>query len=261
MKNLIFVCCLYIFCLTLHAEETITIVRGNGNYFPLEYVENGKLTGIHIELIQTVADELGLTVKFESLPWTRALLYFKRGKFDAMSHVSLTEDRETFAHFLPGNIISSVKTYPIILSGRKNEIAFDGNLTSLAPYRIAVGKDYKYGNPFDSASFLLKHEIPSPSQSVLTNLLNLERVDVIIGSKRNLLQVHTESEIDKLYHIFEQPVASDNSYLVFSKVKNNLAIAQKFAVAINNYRSSQAYNELLKKYKNKEHQHNKKSSN
>ncbi len=260
MKNLIYLCFFCLFCTALKAEETITIVRGNGNYFPLEYVENGKLTGIHIELIQTVADELGLTVKFESLPWTRGLLYFKRGKYDAMSHVSLTEDRETFAHFLSGNIISSVKTYPIILSRRKEEITFDGNLTSLARYRIAVGKDYKYGNPFDAASFLLKYEIPSPSQAVLTNLLNLERVDVIIGSKRNLLQVHSESEINRLYHIFEQPVASDNSYLVFSKVKNNLALAQKFAVAIDNYRSSQAYNELLKKYRNKELQQNKQSS-
>lgn len=261
MKNLIFVFCLYIFSLTLHAEETITIVRGNGNYFPLEYLENGKLTGIHIELIQAVADELGLTVKFESLPWTRGLLYFKLGKFDAMSHVSLTEDREKFAHFLPGNIISSVKTYPIILSRRKNEITFDGNLASLTRYRIAVGKDYKYGSPFDTANFLLKYEISSPSQTVLTNLLNLERVDVIIGTKRNLLQVYTESDINKFYHIFEQPVASDNSYLVFSKVKNNLAIAQKFAVAINNYKYSQAYNELLQKYKNKEHHQNKQSSN
>ncbi|MFT5635485.1 MAG: hypothetical protein ACI89T_000926 [Cognaticolwellia sp.] len=37
--------------LTLNAEETITIVRGDGNYFPFEYVANGKLTGIHIDLI------------------------------------------------------------------------------------------------------------------------------------------------------------------------------------------------------------------
>ena len=261
MKNLIFACFFYLFSLTLQAEETITIVRGNGNYFPLEYVENGKLTGIHIELIQTVADQLGVTVKFESLPWTRGLLYFKLGKYDAMSHVSLTEDRETFAHFLPGNILSSVKTYPIILSGRKKEIVFNGDLTSLARYKIAVGKDYKYGDPFDSASFLLKYEIPSPSQTVLTKLLNSERVDVIIGTKRNLLQVHTESEINNFYHIFEQPVASDNSYLVFSKVRNNLALAHKFAGAINNYKSSQAYSELLQKYKIKEHQHNKQSSN
>tara|TARA_R110000744_G_scaffold208734_2_gene327520 strand:- start:142 stop:939 length:798 start_codon:yes stop_codon:yes gene_type:complete len=256
MKNLILVCCFFLFSVALHAKETITIVRGNGNYFPLEYLENDKLTGIHIDLIQAVADELGLTVKFESLPWSRALLYFKLGKYDAMSHVSHTEERATFAHFLAGNITSSVKTYPIVLSRRKNEIAFDGNLTSLIGYKIAVGKDYRYGQPLDTASFLSKYEIPSPSQAVLTKLLNLERVDVIIGSRRNLLQVHSEHEINELYHVFKQPVASDNSYLVFSKVRNSLAIAEKFAVGINNYRSGQAYQLLLQNYKNREHSQN-----
>jgi polar amino acid transport system substrate-binding protein len=238
--------------LTSHAKETITIVRGDGNYFPFEYQENGKLTGIHIDLIQAVADELGVNVKFESLPWSRALFDFKLGKYDAMSYVSNTEERETFAYFLEGNIISSFKTFPIVLLRRKKEIAFDGNITSLTGYTIAVGQNYKYGEPFDTANFLSKYEIPTPSQAVLTKLLNLERVDVIVGSRRNLFQVYSEQEINERYHVFEQPVGEDNSYLVFSKVRNKLVMAKKFAMAINKYRSSQAYQALLKKYKNKE---------
>jgi polar amino acid transport system substrate-binding protein len=153
MKNLIILCCVCLLSLTLHAKEIITIVRGDGNYFPFEYRENGKLTGIHIDLIQAVANELGLTVKFESLPWSRALFDFKLGKYDAMSHVSHSEERETFAYFLDGNIISSFKTFPIVLSRRKNEIVFDGNLTSLTGYTIAVGKNYKYGKPLILRTF------------------------------------------------------------------------------------------------------------
>ena len=261
MKNLIFVCCCCFFSVILHAKDTITIVRGNGNYFPLEYMENGQLTGVHIEIIEAVADKLGLKVKFDSLPWSRGLLSFKLGKYDGMLNVSRTEAREKFAHFLAGNILSSVKTFPIILARRKNEINFDGNLTSLTPFKIAVGKDYKYGAPFDTASFLLKYEIPSPSQVVLTRLLNLERVDVIIGSRRNLLQVHSKQEIDNLYHIFDQPAASDDSYLVFSKSRNTLTIAHKFAVAVNKYKSSEEYTELLQKYKNIENSHNYRANN
>jgi polar amino acid transport system substrate-binding protein len=239
--------------LTLHAKETITVVRGDGNYFPFEYRKNGKLTGIHIDLIQAVANKLEITVKFVSLPWARGLFDFEMGKYDAMSHVSYTDEREVYAYFLEGNIISSVKTYPIVLSSRRNEIAFDGDLASLVPYRIAVGKDYKYGYPFDTADFLSKYEIPTPSQAVLTKLLNLKRVDVIIGSRRNLLQVYSEHEINELYHVFEQPVASVSSYLAFSKARNKLAIAKRFAVALTHYKSSQAYSKLLESYKNRQH--------
>jgi polar amino acid transport system substrate-binding protein len=256
MKNLIILCCVCLLSLTLHAKEIITIVRGDGNYFPFEYRENGKLTGIHIDLIQAVANELGLTVKFESLPWSRALFDFKLGKYDAMSYVSHSEERETFAYFLDGNIISSFKTFPIVLSRRKNEIVFDGNLTSLTGYTIAVGKNYKYGKPFDTANFLSKYEISTPSQAVLTKLLNLERVDVIVGSRRNLFQVYSENEIDEFYHVFEQPVGADNSYLVFSRFQKKLVLARKFAVAINKYKSSHSYQKLLQYYKIKESSQN-----
>lgn len=256
MKYLFSLCCFYAFSLFLHAQETITIARGEGNYFPFEYVENGKLTGLHVDLIQAVADKLGWTVKFESLPWARGLFDFKQGKYDAMSYISRTEEREAYAHFLKDNIISSTQTYPIVLAHRRNEIAFDGTLTSLNPYIIAVGADYRYGLPFDEASFLTKYEIPTPSQEILTKLLRLERVDVIIGSTRNLLQVYSKDEVNEIFHIFEQPVASNNNYLAFSKNGNRLDIARKFATALNHYRSSQAYNELLQNYKNIENNRN-----
>jgi polar amino acid transport system substrate-binding protein len=199
-----------------------------------------------------VAEKLNLTVKFESLPWRRGLFDFKQGKYDAMTYVSHTEERAKFAYFLKGNILSTAKTYPIVLAHRKTEMIYDGDLTSLTNYMIGVGKGYKYGEPFDSAKFLSKYEIPTPSQEVLTQLLYLERVDVILSSKRSLLQIHSQKEIDELYYIFEQPVASNNSYLVFSKVKDKLAIAREFAKALNHYKSSSAYTKLLQHYKNKE---------
>lgn len=256
MKHFFFAFCLCTLSLTLYSKESITVVRGEGEYFPVEYVENGKLTGLHIDLIRAVADDLDLTVAFESLPWNRGVFDFKQGKYDAVSHFSRTEEREKFAHFMKGNIISSAKTYPIILSSRRDEIAFDGTLTSLTGYLIAVGAGYRYGVPFDAASFLSKYEIPTPTQDVLTKLLRLERVDVIIGSRRNLLQVHSEYEVNDTYHVFEQPVASDDSYIAFSKVRNKLDLARKFATALSHYKSTQAYLDLLQYYKDKEDNQN-----
>lgn len=101
-----------------------------------------------------------------------------------------------------------------------------------------------------------KYEISTPSQAVLTKLLNLERVDVIVGSRRNLFQVYSENEIDEFYHVFEQPVGADNSYLVFSKFQKKLVLARKFAVAINKYKSSHSYQKFLQYYKIKESSQN-----
>jgi hypothetical protein len=77
-------------------------------------------------------------------------------------------------------------------------------------------------------------------------------VDVIIGSKRNLLRVHSEKEVNEKFYVYDQPVASDPSYLAFSKVRNKLVIAKKFSAMLNQYKYSPAYRELLQYYRNKE---------
>jgi hypothetical protein len=91
-----------------------------------------------------------------------------------MSYISRTGEREKFAYFIKENVLSSSKSYPIVLSHRKNEIALDGTLASLTSYIIAVGAGYKYGEPLDSTSFLSKYEIPTPTQAVLIKLLRLK---------------------------------------------------------------------------------------
>lgn len=248
MKYLVFFVLLSMVSFVSFASQKITIVRGDSNYFPMEFVEEGKLKGLHIEVIKAVADTLNIEVEFISLPWKRGLHEFEKGNYDAMSYVSKTEERESFALFLEGNIISSSKTYPIILAERKPEIFYDGTLLSLAPYTIAVGNGYKYGEPFDSADYFSKYVVPTPSQLVLTELLLKRRVDIIIGSKRNLRQVYTNEQIEQQFFIFPAAVASAHSYLAFSKVRNKLPQATEFANGVALFKMTQQYKKLVERY-------------
>ena len=231
------------------ARETIHIVRGNGDYFPKEYVEEGVLKGLHLDLIHAVAEQLEVNVEFESLPWKRAMAELRYGNYDAMTYMSRTQEREQFALFLKGNIISSSQVYPIVLAERKIEIQFDGSVQSLQPYVIAVGDGYKYGEPFDSAVRLKRYILPSPDQLTLTELLRHHRVDVIISSRRNLRKVLSQHQIDEQFHIFPQPVATDNSYIAFTKARDTGLIAEKFSSAISVFKTTKPYLDLLDYYK------------
>lgn len=249
MRRLLVSLWLGVWSLSALAVEPITIVRGDGDYFPKEYIEHGKLKGLHIDMLHAVANDLNLAIKFESLPWKRAIEELRKGNFHAITYISRNEERDNIAWFLKGNIISSATVHPIVLKERKSEIRFDGSMESLQPYIIAVGDGYRYGEPFDSADFLTRYILPSPNQETLTELLRLHRVDVIISSRRNLLKVYSSDEVDRSFHVFEQPAASDHSYIAFSKARGTKSLATTFAKAISQYKSTNEYLELLDFYR------------
>ena len=97
------------------AEDTIVVVRGDENYPPNEMLINDKLVGIHIDLTREVAASMNLNINYISVPWKRAVRLVQKGSVDAISYLDKTPEREEFAIFNDGNIISSYNFVFIIL--------------------------------------------------------------------------------------------------------------------------------------------------
>ncbi len=79
---------------------------GDGFYPPYDMVIDNTLTGFHIDLINAVADQLQITITFETYPWKRAVEMLKNGKVDAVTYMSKTAEREQFGYFFDGNVLS-----------------------------------------------------------------------------------------------------------------------------------------------------------
>jgi polar amino acid transport system substrate-binding protein len=103
------------FMTNISNASELTILRRNEDYPPDEMHIDGKLTGFHIELIQNAAKSIPLTVKFESVPWKRAIQMLKFGKADALSYVSRNSSRENYAIFIDHNILTE-SYYHFIMS-------------------------------------------------------------------------------------------------------------------------------------------------
>lgn len=230
------------------SQEHVTIVRGDGNYFPFEYGRPGKPEGLHVELIETVAHSLGVKVTFVGLPWMRAVHEFRHGKYDAISYFSHSKDRAEYAIFLSDNILSHSQTFPVVLASRKDEFSYDGNPGSLKKYLFAVGAGFRYGEPFDSYPRLKKYIVPRPTQTVLTKLLLRGRVDVLISSRRNLRRIFSEQEIDEQFVLFEPAIASTPNYLAFAADKQ--ALAKQFGDAMKELKASGEYERIQSYYLN-----------
>lgn len=244
MKTLVF--CSFFFLQTLFAVQTLHIVRGNGEYPPFEMLdENEKLIGIHIECVQAISKKLNIKVRFESLPWQRALMKVRNKQADAITYVGKTAERETFLWFLKGNTLSYSTNSFFAL--KENNVVYTGNLQELQNYSIGTIRGFSYGEAFNKAHFLKKNNATKNINQLVDKLLN-KRVELIIANKERLLYFAKEHKflgaIQPLKPSFK-PIAQ---YIAFSKQEELLVLAQRFEKAMEAFKKSSEYEALFKKY-------------
>jgi L-cystine transport system substrate-binding protein len=78
-------------------EEGVLTVGTEGTYRPFTFHENGTgdLTGYDVEVVEAVADRLGVEVEFEETQWDAIFVGLEAGRFDVIANqVSINEERQ-----------------------------------------------------------------------------------------------------------------------------------------------------------------------
>lgn len=77
------------------AEELPKLIIGSDNYEPYNYLDDdGKPTGIDVELAEAVCDQLGYTPEFQYIVWDKKDEYLDKGKVDCLWGSFTMNDRE-----------------------------------------------------------------------------------------------------------------------------------------------------------------------
>jgi cystine transport system substrate-binding protein len=79
-------------------EAGVITVGTEGTYRPFTFHEGGSgdLTGYDVEVMEAVADELGVEAEFEETQWDAIFAGLESGRFDVIANqVSITDDRKT----------------------------------------------------------------------------------------------------------------------------------------------------------------------
>ncbi len=113
---------------------------------PYVFMENGKLTGIDVEIIQEVCKRNGIESDIQMVPWKRALKEVEEGRMDAIFAPIYTEERAKFLYYpteplnIEQNVFLSLKG-----SGVK---AF--KLDELKDKSVGLVRGYKFTPEFDN---------------------------------------------------------------------------------------------------------------
>ena len=76
------------------------VVATNAEFPPYEYVDNGKITGIDMDMMQAVCDELGMELKIENMKFDSIIASVNAGKADVgAAGMTVTEERKKNVDF------------------------------------------------------------------------------------------------------------------------------------------------------------------
>lgn len=232
--------CLFLLCgVTTHAYEIQVVTE---DFAPYSYKEDGKLTGISVEIVESLLSQLNLTAKIRVYPFKRTYEIAKTQKDTLIFSIIRTEDREH--EFKWVGRLAPITTGLFKLKKRKD--IHLKTIKDIGSYQVS---DIQGSAVWEH----LKHygievlEIPSTAQNI--QMLKLDRIDltgtVELNFYHTLKKLNYSPQDFEMAYVFEE--LSSYLWLAFNKDTDD-EIVEDFRNALANFKTSMMFKSLLKKY-------------
>lgn len=154
------------------------------NIPPYVFMEDGKITGISVDVIRELARRGGFAVEIETAPWARVLLGLETGEVDGAFSAYETEERKTFCLYT-GRI-----HYDELRLAVRRDRRFDCHgLRSLYGKLVGKGRNVWVSKEFAEAVADGRIKLVETDDMRMINIKMLEagRLDAVIGSPAAML--------------------------------------------------------------------------
>ncbi|MCB5213602.1 transporter substrate-binding domain-containing protein [Rheinheimera aquimaris] len=224
--------------------QALRVAISAEDYPPFYYQQAGKLTGLSVDILQVVASELGLTIQWQRLPWSRVVQHVASGKADVITVFYKTDARALQFYY---SNESYLRDAIVLLCAEPCQLNFDGDLASLAQQPVAVVRDFSYGPRLDQAAF--SKIAVAESDPMLFKLLLNRRLPQGIASLTTVLHSAELKWAKDKIKVLHPPLDYVDIYFAFSKQSATTPeFVAKFDQALRRYKSSAAYTALLQRY-------------
>jgi len=124
-------------------RDTYNLV--SDTYPPYEYIEDGRIIGMDVEILEVMAKNAAITISVKFVPWKRAMAMAKNGIADGIFSMAHSKKREEIVYFPP-----------VPLSFGKQRIFANNNfkgdivkIDDLENRKVGAVNGNRYGNEFD----------------------------------------------------------------------------------------------------------------
>lgn len=202
-----------------------------------------KNNGVISELACEALKSEGLIMNVDFVPWQRAYVMAKDGKYHGLLGALYTEERSEY-------FLYSEKIFDIsigLFAKKKRGITYK-NLEDLKRYKIGVVRGYNYSKDFDEAAYLNKVESSTSEKSI--NLFINDRVDIIAGPKM-VIQCYLDKDfpsyMDDVEYIGELDVRPLH-ILISKQIENSDYYVKKLDSGLEAIRKNGVYDSIVRKH-------------
>ena len=175
---------LFVFCCIFGSPSRAETIRVVTEYLDPYQIKNadGSLGGYMTEVVEAMFHITGDTAKIEVMPWARAF-HTAKNESDVLIY-SIVETDERREHF---HWIGKIPTEVIYLWALKSKFAAPVSaLDELKPYRVSVLRGSNVYHFLQQQKF--PNLVPLSEESQLLKMLRHERVDLVVGTGRTIVQ-------------------------------------------------------------------------
>ncbi len=194
---------------------------------PTAYMENGKVTGLLVDIITEAFNRTGHPINIKLMPWARCLQEARLGNIDGIFSSFKFPEREVFLTFTDVPIITQVEAFFVRADSK---LVYDGDLTKFENVKVGVIRGTSYGPAIDNAIIdgTWKKVQKSNNVDSMIGMLIKKRFDIMPSYHHVALNAAKRAGmIDKIKELTPS-VESIPSYLAFSKKRDYTEVIEAF---------------------------------
>ena len=223
------------------------ILAAAADSIPTSYVENGKPTGILVDVINEAFRRAGYKVEVKLMPWARCIAAAKSGAVDGIFSVYMTPERQQFMTYTDEVLITQVQAFFVRAD---SSLTFDGDLTKLRGTSIGVIKKTSYGPRLDAAlntGIFKKIDFTTNSELNVRKLI-AGRIDMIPSYRHVVLSTAKKvGALDKIKQL-SPDIEAIPSYLAFTKKRDFTKLIRDYDKAIASMKKDGSYEQIFNRY-------------
>jgi polar amino acid transport system substrate-binding protein len=209
----------------------------------------GKVTGLDIQLMETIASDMKCTLVMQQGPWSELIAQLREGQIDMLLGASKTPSRLEFAHFSDSYRQEKFSLYVLTT----NDFAEFNTLANfvMAGHKVGIVSDYFYGEEFLSLSSLpaSKDKFVEASMSEL-NLARLIDQDIqgFLEDSFVASSMLRRKGLDQQIKAQGVHLGDKEVSVMFSKKTVSEAQVQAFNAGLKQIRQDGRYDKILAEY-------------
>jgi polar amino acid transport system substrate-binding protein len=214
---------------------------------PTAYMEDGRPTGILVDVVTEAFQRTGHPFEIQLMPWARCLAEIRSGRVDGIFSVFKLPERNEFLTYTSVPVITQVEAFFVPAD---SDVRFDGDIGKLAGFRLGTIRGTSYGVKIDSAlkTGVWSAVVETNNVDSLVAMLVSKRIDLAVGYRLVILEAaRKKGYLDKIKEI-SPGIDEIASYLAFTKQRDYSEVIVDFDRALTSMKNDHRFEAIYEKY-------------